>query len=94
MVRLNLTEEKMMVHAFRKGIVPGPFSESLIWNHPKTFTEKKRRAVAHITTEEHSEKRTCVVPTQPCAAGRPQTLSSRGYDRDEGPREAATLSKA
>jgi len=25
-VRLNLTEEKMMVHAFRKGIVPGPFS--------------------------------------------------------------------
>jgi len=29
-VRLNLKNEKMMVHAFRKGIVPGPFSESLI----------------------------------------------------------------
>ena len=33
MVGLNLTEENMMVHAFRKGIVPGPFSESLIRNH-------------------------------------------------------------
>jgi len=74
-VRLNLTEEKMMVHAFRKGIVPGPFSESLIWNHPKTFAEIKRRAVAHILAEEElSEKRTCVVPTRPRAAGRLQTL--------------------
>jgi len=74
-VRLNLTEEKMMVHAFRKGIVLGPFSESLTWNHPKTFAEIKRRAVAHITPEEElSEKRTCVVPMRPRAAGRPQTL--------------------
>ena len=30
MVRLNLKDERMMVHAFRKGIVPRPFSESLI----------------------------------------------------------------
>ena len=29
-VRLNLTDEKMMMHAFRKGIAPGPFCESLI----------------------------------------------------------------
>jgi len=29
-VRLNLKDERMMVHAFRKGIVPGPFSEALI----------------------------------------------------------------
>ena len=48
-VRLNLIEEKMMVHAFRKGIVLGPFSESLIRNHPKTFAEINRRAVAHIS---------------------------------------------
>jgi len=62
-MRLNLTEEKMMVHAFRKGIVSGPFSESLIRNHPKTFAEIKRHAVAHITAEEEvSEKCTCVVP--------------------------------
>ena len=64
-VRLNLTEENMMVHAFRKGIVLGPFSESLIRNHPKTFAEIKRHAVAYITAEEElSEKRTCVVPTR------------------------------
>ena len=74
-VRLNLTEEKMMVHAFRKGIVPGPFSESLIRNHPKTFTEIKHRAVAHIMAEEElSEKRTCVVPTRPRTASCLQTL--------------------
>ncbi|XP_068504401.1 uncharacterized protein [Phaseolus vulgaris] len=75
MVRLNLTEEKMMVHAFRKVIVSGPFNESLIRNHPKTFTEIRRCAVAHIAAEEEvSEKRTCVVPTRPHATGRPQTL--------------------
>jgi len=51
-VRLNLTNEKMMVHALRKGIAPRPFSESLIRNHPKTFTKIKRRAVAHIAAEE------------------------------------------
>jgi len=72
-VRLNLTEEKMMVHAFRKSIVLGPFSESLIRNHPKTFAEIKRCTMTHITTEEElSEKHTCVVPTRPRAAGRPQ----------------------
>jgi len=71
-VRLNLTEEKMRVHAFRKGIMLGPFSESLIRNHLKTFIEIKQRAVAHITAEEElSEKRTCVVPTRPRVAGRP-----------------------
>ena len=75
-VRLNLIEENMMVHAFRKGIVPGPFIESLIRNHPKTFAEIKRRAVANITAEEElSEKRTCVLPTRPRVVGRPQTLS-------------------
>jgi len=74
-VRLNLKDEKMMVHSFKKGIVPGPFSESLIRNHPKTFAEIRRRAMAHIATEEVvSEKRTCVVPTRPRATGCPQTL--------------------
>ena len=65
----------MMVHAFRKGIVPGPFSESLIRNRPKTFAEIRRRAVAHIVAEgEVNEKCTCVVPTRPRATGRPQPL--------------------
>jgi len=61
-VRLNLTKEKMMVHAFRKGIMSKPFSESLI-------------RMAYITAEEElSEKRSCVVPTRPRVAGRPQIL--------------------
>ena len=47
-VRLNTKDETMMVHAFRKGIVRGPFSESLIRNRPKTFNEIRRRAMAHI----------------------------------------------
>ena len=51
-VRWNLKDERMMVHAFRKGIVSGPFSESLIRNQPKTFAEIRRRAVAHIAAEE------------------------------------------
>ncbi|XP_068504024.1 uncharacterized protein [Phaseolus vulgaris] len=74
-VRLNLKDEKMMMHALRKGIVLGPFSESLIRNHPKNFAEIRRRAVAHIAAEEEvSEKRTCVVATRPRATGCPQTL--------------------
>ena len=65
----------MMVYAFRKGIVPRPFSESLIKNRPKTFAEIRRRAVAHIAAEgEVNEKRTCIVPTHPRAPGRPQPL--------------------
>ena len=74
-MRLNLKDERMMVHAFRKGIMPGPFSESLNTNHHKTFAEIRRRAVAHIATEwEVNKKRTCVVPTRPRASGRPQAL--------------------
>jgi len=74
-VRLNLKDETMMVHTFRKGIVLGPFSESLIRNHPKTFAEIRCRAVAHIAAEgEVNEKRTCVVPMRPRASGRPPPL--------------------
>jgi len=69
-VRLNLKDKRMMVHAFRKGIVPGPFSESLIRNHSKTFEEIRRRVVAHIAAKgEVNEKRTCVVPTRSRASG-------------------------
>ena len=74
-VRLNLKDERMMVHAFRKGNVPIPFGESLIRNHPKTFAEIRRRAVAHIAIEgEVNKKRMCVVPTRLRASGRPQPL--------------------
>ena len=75
MVRLNLKDETMMVHAFRKGIVPDPFSELLIRNHPKTYAEIMCLAVAHIAAEgEVNEKCTCVVPTRPRASGQPQPL--------------------
>jgi len=74
-VRLNLKDERMMVHTFRKGIVPGPFSESLIRSHHKTFAEIRRRVVAHIVIKgEVNEKRTCMVPTRPRASCRPQPL--------------------
>ena len=74
-VRLNIKDETMMVHTFRKGIVPGPFRESLIRNCPKTFGEIRRRAVAHIAAEGVvNEKRTCAFPTFPRASGRPQPL--------------------
>lgn len=72
---MNTKDETMMVHMFRKGIVPGPFSESLIRNRPKTFTEIRCRVVAHIAVEgEVNEKHTCVVSTRPRASGRPQPL--------------------
>jgi len=38
-VRLKPTDEAMIVHAFVKGMLPGPFSESLLRVYPKTFTE-------------------------------------------------------
>ena len=50
-VRVSTTNESMIVYAFRKGISPGPFSESLIRNRPKTFAEIRHRAVEHIATE-------------------------------------------
>jgi len=51
-------DEEMFVHAFKKGVLPGPFSESLIRSHPATFAKIRRRVVAHIAAEgEVSEKR-------------------------------------
>jgi len=84
-VRLNTKDETMMVHAFRKGIVSGPFSEFLIRNHPKTFGEIRRRAVAHIAAEgEVNEKCTCVVPTRPRALGQPQPLRVHEATTEKG----------
>ena len=65
-VKVGTTEEPMIVYAFRKGVCPGPFCESIICNHPKTFAEIRRRAVEHIASEgEVYEKRTSVAPTRP-----------------------------
>jgi len=72
-VKVNTTEKPMIVYAFRKGISPGPFCESLIRNRPRTFAEIMRRTVEHIATEgEVSEKRASVVPARPRAPSRAQ----------------------
>ena len=63
----------MFVHAFKKGVLLGPFSESLIRSHPATFAEIRGRAVAHIATEsEVTEKRGNVASTKPRAQARVQ----------------------
>jgi len=41
-VRLKPTDEIMTMHAFVKGMLPGPFSESLFRFYQKTFTEIRR----------------------------------------------------
>ena len=65
-VRLPSKDEDMLVHAFKKGVLPDPFSESLIRSHPSTFAEIRRRAVAHIVAEtEVSEKRGSAAPPRP-----------------------------
>ncbi|XP_068487084.1 uncharacterized protein [Phaseolus vulgaris] len=72
-VRLPGKDEEMFVRAFKKGVLPGPFSESLIKSHLATFAEIRRRVVAHIAAEsEVSEKRGNVAPTKPRAQTRVQ----------------------
>jgi len=74
-VRLKPTDEAMTVHAFVKGILPGPFSESLLRFYPKTFTEIRRRALAHIAADDRvMEKHGLVGPIRPRAAGRTQPM--------------------
>ena len=44
-MRLKPTDEAMTVHAFIKGMLSGPFSESLLRFYPKTFNEIRRWAL-------------------------------------------------
>ncbi|XP_068466518.1 uncharacterized protein [Phaseolus vulgaris] len=81
----------MIVYAFRKGVCPGPFCESIIHNRPKTFAEIRHRAVEHIASEgEVCEKRTSVVPTRPRAQTRAQPVrvneTTTGRKNQEGRR--------
>jgi len=74
-VRLKPTDEAMTVHAFVKGMLSGPFSESLLRFYPKTFTEIKCRALAHIAANDQvTEKQGLVGPIQPRTTGRPQPM--------------------
>ncbi|XP_068477239.1 uncharacterized protein [Phaseolus vulgaris] len=51
-VKVGTIEEPMIVYAFRKGMCPGPFCESIIRSRLRTFAEIRCRAVEHIATEE------------------------------------------
>ncbi|XP_068472917.1 uncharacterized protein [Phaseolus vulgaris] len=74
-VRLKPTDEAMTVHAFTKGMLPGPFSESLLKFYLKMFCEIRRRALAHIATEDRvTEKRGFVGLIRTRVAGRPQPM--------------------
>jgi len=74
-VKLHTKDEDMMVYAFRKEMLPGTFSDSLIRYRPKTFCEIWRRAMAHIVAErELTEKRESVAPVQPRGTSRPQPM--------------------
>ena len=57
MVRSPAKDEEMLVYAFKKGVLPGPFCEALIRAHPATFSEVRRLAVAHIADESESPRR-------------------------------------
>ncbi|XP_068504380.1 uncharacterized protein [Phaseolus vulgaris] len=73
MVRSPAKDEEMSVYAFKKGVLPGPFSEALIRGHPATFAEVWQLDVAHIADEsEVAEKRGNVAPARPRAQTRIQ----------------------
>jgi len=74
-VKLHTKDEDMKVHAFSKGMLPGPFSDLLIRCRPKTFCEIRCRAVAHIVTEDQvTEKRGTICPVRLRGPGRPQPM--------------------
>jgi len=74
-VRLKPIDEAMIVHAFVKGMLPGTFSESLLRVYLKTFTEIRRRALAHIVADDRvTQKQGLVGPVQPRAVARPQPM--------------------
>jgi len=72
-VKVGTTKKPMIVYAFRKGMFPRPFCESIIRIRPKTFAEIRRRAMEHIASQsEVCEKRTSVAPARPRAQSRAQ----------------------
>ncbi|XP_068492111.1 uncharacterized protein [Phaseolus vulgaris] len=91
-VRVNTIDEPMIVHVFRKGICPGPFTESLIRSRPKTFAEIRRHVVAHIVAEgEVNEKHASVVLRDRSTVARIAHEGERGRDGEKGSRRKAAL---
>jgi len=91
MVHSPAKDEEMLVYAFKKGVLPGPFCEALIRAHPATFAEVRRLAVTHIADEsEVAEKRGSVAPARPRAQTgiRPQrVLETAAARRDQRTRQ-------
>ncbi|XP_068486459.1 uncharacterized protein [Phaseolus vulgaris] len=86
-VRLPSKDEDMLVHAFKKGVLAGPFSESLIRHRPSTFVENRCRVVAHITAEiAVSEKRESVIPNKTRAGPSRTQQPMRVHEAKEGKR--------
>jgi len=90
-VKVGTTEEPMIVYAFRKGVCPDHFCESIIRNRPRTFAEIRRPAMEHIASEgEVCEKRMSVVPSRPRAQTRAQPVrvneTTTGRKKQEGRR--------
>jgi len=84
-VRLPSKDDDMLVHTLKKGVLSGPFSESLIRNHPSTFVEIRRRVVAHIVAEtEVSEKRGSTTPTKSCGGPNRSQQPMRVHEAKEG----------
>jgi len=74
-VKMHTKDEDMMVHTFRRGVLPGPFSYSLIRCRPKTLNEIRRRVVNHIgAKEEVTEKRGSIGPARPRGTSHPQPM--------------------
>jgi len=100
MVCLKPTDEAMIVHAFFKGMLPGPFNESLLWVYPKMFTEIRCRALAHIAADDRvMQKQGLVAPVRPRATTLPQpmrvheaTVEKKGAKKpyERAPRGAGT----
>ena len=87
-VRLPSKDEDMLVHAFKKGVLSGPFSESLIRNHPSTFAEIRRRVVTHIVAEtEVSEKRGSAAPTKSRGGPSRSQQAMRVHEAKEGKKD-------
>jgi len=86
-VRQTSKDEDMLVHAFKKGVPTGPFSECLIRHRPSTFAEIRRRDVAHITVETAvSEKRESAVPNKSRAGPSRTQQPMRVHEAKEGKR--------
>ena len=87
MVRSPSKDEEMLVYAFKKGVLLGPFCEALIRAHPATFPEVRRLPVAHIADEsEVAEKRGSVAPARPLAQTRIQpqrVLETMAFKKDQ-----------